>query len=67
MPKEFQFPENCYQKLKKSDDIFDRTAAALVVLRLNGTGEQVPPEEIEFAHDIMTEHHIETIKKERGI
>lgn len=67
MNKYYLFPENCYQNLKHSENIFDRMAAALVILRLNDTGEHVPQEEIEFAYAVMREYHIETIKKEQSL
>ena len=60
---EFQFPENCYQELKRSDDIFDRVAAAFLILRLKSRGEPVPGEEVDFAYNTMNEHRLSTMQK----
>ena len=63
---EYEPPSSCYAMLKNSEDIFDRIAAAFLVLRLKDKDWcNVPPEEIEFAHNTMTSYHIDTMRKEK--
>lgn len=64
---EYELPSDCYAMLKNSEDIFDRMAAAFLILRVKDKDwYNVPPEEVEFAYKAMNDYYLTLMPKEEG-